>query len=301
MLHTFAAIPFPSIDPVLFRIGPVAIRWYGLAYLAGFAVSYLGLKCLISADRLRITREQLFELITWLVVGVIAGGRTGWWLFYHRGGTLEPWYEPLAIWHGGMSFHGGLIGVAAVILIWSWRNGVQLLNVADALALVTPVGLFMGRIANFINAELVGRPTSLPWGVIFPGDTFGRHPAQLYEAILEGPLLLIALWVIVRHNRSREGVVGAMFLVLYGLLRFAVEFTRQPDEQLGFIALGWLTMGQLLSCASSLAGVLVLLGVSGGGLRRTVNGCAFGAERLLLVPPSERQAPRSRAGTSTVK
>src|SRR5207249_11245418 len=123
-------------------------------------------------------------------------------------GATEPWYEPLAIWHGGMSFHGGLVGVTVALLVWAWRNHAPLLNVADCVALVAPLGLFFGRIANFINAELVGRPTDLSWGVVFPGESFARHPSQLYEAILEGPLLLIALWMIARRNRSREGVIA---------------------------------------------------------------------------------------------
>jgi phosphatidylglycerol:prolipoprotein diacylglycerol transferase len=189
---------------------------------------------------------------------VILGGRLGWWLFYHRAqGAAEPWYEPIAIWRGGMSFHGGLIGVTVALLWWSWRNKMSFWNLADALAQVTPIGLFLGRIANFINGELVGRPTSLPWGVIFPGENFPRHPSQLYEAILEGPLLWLILWAFAHGSRRREGQLAAIFLIFYGLLRFAVEFTRQPDEQLGFIAFGWLTMGQLLSIALTFIGFVL--------------------------------------------
>ena len=263
MSHLTASIPYPHLDPAFFRMGPVAVRWYGMAYLAAFLLGYVGLKRMIQSGRLRLSAEQLSDLISWLVPGVLLGGRIGWWLFYHRNeGATEPWYEPLAIWHGGMSFHGGLGGVALALLVWAWRNHATLLNVADCVALVAPLGLFFGRIANFINAELVGRPTALPWGVVFPGQSFARHPSQLYEALLEGALLLIALWAIARRSRSRDGVVAAMFLVLYGVLRFAVEFTRQPDEQLGFIAFGWLTMGQLLSLALSLVGVLLWFGIS---------------------------------------
>jgi phosphatidylglycerol---prolipoprotein diacylglyceryl transferase len=263
MSHLTASIPYPHLDPVLFRIGPVAARWYGLAYLAAFLLGYVGLKRMIQSGKLRLSAGQLSDLISWLVPGVLLGGRIGWWLFYHRNeGATEPWYEPLAIWHGGMSFHGGVAGVALALLVWAWRNRATLLNVADCVALVAPLGLFFGRIANFINAELVGRPTALAWGVVFPGESFARHPSQLYEALLEGALLLIALWAIARRSRSREGVVAAMFLVLYGVLRFAVEFTRQPDERLGFIAFGWLTMGQLLSLALSLVGVLLWFGIS---------------------------------------
>lgn len=252
-----SAIPYPSLDPVAVRFGPLAVRWYGLAYLLGFALAYILLRRMVRSGRLQVALPQLSDLMTWLVLGVLAGGRLGWWLFYYRGeGAAEPWYAPLAIWQGGMSFHGGLAGVAAVVIVWARVQNVSLWNVADALALVAPLGLFFGRIANFINAELVGRPTSLPWGVIFPGDLVARHPSQLYEAVLEGPILLLALWWMVRRGLQGSGQVAAAFIALYGLVRFLVEFTRQPDEQLGFIAFGWLTMGQLLSA------VLLVLGLS---------------------------------------
>jgi phosphatidylglycerol:prolipoprotein diacylglycerol transferase len=257
------AISYPPLNPVLFRIGPVAVRWYGLAYLAGFLSAYLMLSALVRSKALRISPQALSELMNWLVIGVMAGGRAGWWLFYHRGeGAIEPWYEPLAIWHGGMSFHGGLLGVLGALLIWSWKKRAPFWNLADCLALVAPLGLFFGRIANFINAELVGRPTSVPWGIIFPGDLIPRHPSQLYEALLEGPVLLLVLWMLHRFRRRRDGRMAGLFLVLYGVFRFTVEFTRQPDPQLGFIAFGWLTMGQLLSAILIFAGVVIWLVVS---------------------------------------
>ncbi len=260
MWTILSAIPFPQLDPVFFRLGPIAVRWYGLAYLTGFAFAYWGLSRQIRSGRLRLTNANLSELVGWSVAGVIIGGRLGWWLFYHRSsGAFEPWYEPLAVWHGGMSFHGGLIGVILVTAIWAWRRQLPALHIADALALVTPVGLLFGRLANFINAELVGRPTEMPWGVIFPGELFARHPSQLYEALLEGPVLLLCLWWYSRwrqvESTKNAGRVAGAFLLLYGTFRFAVEFTRQPDEQLGYIAFGWLTMGQLLSAG------LVLLGI----------------------------------------
>lgn len=251
-----ASIQYPQIDPVLFRVGPLAVRWYGLAYLLGFLLAYIVLRRLIRRGALRLSPDALADLIGWLIVGVIVGGRAGWWLFYHRGGGVEPWYEPLAIWHGGMSFHGGLIGVAVALGAWAWLNRASFWNLADGLALVAPIGLFLGRVANFINAELIGRPTDLPWGVIFPGDAIARHPSQLYEAALEGPLLLLLLWC-VRRLDVREGQVSALFLVGYGLFRFAVEFARQPDEQVGFVAFGWLTMGQLLSALLIVVGLTV--------------------------------------------
>jgi phosphatidylglycerol:prolipoprotein diacylglycerol transferase len=255
MLMPLSTIVFPHLNPVIIRLGPVAVRWYGVAYLMGFLAAYVCLRRMAKRGILRLTTDDLGDLLTWLILGVVAGGRIGWWLFYHRGGgASERWYEPLAIWHGGMSFHGGLVGVGVVLVLWSWRHQAPLWNLADATALVAPIGLFFGRLANFVNAELVGRPTSMPWGIIFPGETFARHPSQLYEAILEGPLLLLLLWTFFR-GRHREGRTAALLVILYGSFRFCVEFTREPDGQLGFIAFGWLTMGQLLSAAMSAIGV----------------------------------------------
>lgn len=186
---------YHSFDPTALHIGFLQIRWYGLAYLFGFLISFSILKEMSRRGTLQLSSDLLSDLIGWLAAGVIFGGRIGWWLFYHRSeGAAEPWYEPLAVWHGGMSFHGGLIGVLLALSIWSRKKSVSFWNLVDYLSLVTPVGIFLGRIANFINAELVGRTTALPWGVIFPGDTVPRHPSQLYEAILEGPLLLACLW-----------------------------------------------------------------------------------------------------------
>jgi phosphatidylglycerol:prolipoprotein diacylglycerol transferase len=276
------AISYPPLNPVLFRVGPVAVRWYGLAYLAGFLVAYLMLRALVRSKTLRISSQALSDLMNWLVIGVMLGGRAGWWIFYHRSeGAVEPWYEPLAIWHGGMSFHGGLIGVLVALLLWARRHRAPLWNVADCLALVTPVGLFFGRIANFINAELVGRPTTVPWGMIFPGDNMPRHPSQLYEALLEGPVLLFILWAIHNRKRPRDGRIAALFLLLYGLFRFAVEFTRQPDSQLGFIAFGWLTMGQLLSATLASTGIVLWM-----ILRPHLKADSTDTAGLLSFPPS---------------
>jgi phosphatidylglycerol:prolipoprotein diacylglycerol transferase len=256
-----ALITYPRINPVIFRLGPFAVRWYGVAYLTGFAIGYAVLRQMIRRGTLRLAPDALGDLVAWMAGGVIIGGRAGWWLVYHRSmGAIEPWWEPVAIWHGGMSFHGGLIGVFLALLIWSWRNRVPFLNLADCLALVTPFGLFFGRIANFINGELVGRKVEaswVSWGMIFPGDNFARHPSQLYEAFLEGPLMLAILWAVWKWKTPAEGRIGALFVILYGVFRFAVEFTREPDSQLGFIAFGWLTMGQLLSVALTGAGVVL--------------------------------------------
>lgn len=259
MAIDLAAIAFPLIDPVAFHVGPLAVRWYGLAYLATFAVGYFILRSLARRGRMPIPLSQVANLVPWLIAGVMLGGRAGWWIFYHRpDGMPDAWYEPLAVWHGGMSFHGGLIGVIIALAFWCWRNHAPFWAVADVLAVVAPIGLFLGRIANFVNAELVGRPTSLPWGVVFPGDIVARHPSQLYEALLEGPVLLIILVMAFRHHR-RSGTVAALFLVIYGLFRIAVEFVRQPDEQIGFLAFGCLTMGQVLSAALVVIGVTRLV------------------------------------------
>ena len=253
MALPLAAIHHPGIDPVAIRLGFVEVRWYGLAYLAGFVLAHLLLNRLRRAGRLPLSSDDVGRLLGWVAAGVLIGGRLGWWVFYHRAsGVTEPWYEPVAVWHGGMSFHGGLAGAAAVLLAWCWRHGAPVLPVADCAALVAPIGLFLGRIANFVNAELVGRPTAAPWGVVFPGEDFPRHPSQIYEALLEGPVLFLVLWMVARHRRAPAGRIAAVFLICYAAFRFAVEFTRQPDDQLGFVALGWLTMGQLLSVVAAL-------------------------------------------------
>ena len=256
MLHAISLIRYPQIDPVMFQIGPLKIRWYGMAYLTGFVLAYLVLGRLVRKSVLRISKEALSDLVGWLALGVVAGGRTGWWIFYHRNipGQLERWWEPMAIWHGGMSFHGGLAGVLIVLWIWSKHQRAPLLNVADCLALVTPIGLCLGRIANFINGELVGRATNVPWAMIFPGYQEPRHPSQIYEAILEGPALFGVLWAMKAWKARRDGQIAATFVMAYAVFRFLVEFTREPDSQLGYIWHGWLTMGQLLSAVIGLAG-----------------------------------------------
>jgi len=259
MLFALAQIPFPHINPTVVQFGPIAIRWYGIAYLTGFLLGYVLLKRMVASGRLRLTLDQLSDLLGWLVAAVVIGGRLGWWLIYHRtAGPADPWYTPLAIWQGGMSFHGGLVGIVAVLTAWCWWNKYSFWHVADSMALVAPVGLFFGRIANFINAELVGRATNVPWAVVFPGDNFGRHPSQIYEALLEGVVIFLLLWKLARKGRQSDGTIAGTFVTLYAISRFTLEFTRQPDDQIGFIAFGWLTMGQLLSLLMLLAGILII-------------------------------------------
>ncbi len=255
-LMLLSSISFSLLDPVALQLGPVQVRWYGLAYLVGFLLAFIVLRTLRSKGILRLSASALSDLMGVLALAVIVGGRLGWWIFYHRGyNGDDPWYEPLALWHGGMSFHGGLAGVGVALTLFAWRRAAPFWNLADCAALVAPLGLFFGRIANFINAELVGRVTTVPWAVVFPGDTVPRHPSQLYEAVMEGPLLLAIVLFGWKYLKGPEGRVAWLFLIAYGLLRFLVEFTRQPDEQIGFIAFGWLTMGQLLSLALSAVGV----------------------------------------------
>jgi phosphatidylglycerol:prolipoprotein diacylglycerol transferase len=248
------------IDPIAFHFGPLAVRWYGLAYVAAFVISYWMLRVAIRRKTLPLSRERLDELLFWLVVGVIVGGRLGWWLFYRPTATaFDSWYEPFAIWHGGMSFHGGLAGVAIATFIWTRYRQVPVWNLLDHLALAAPIGLMLGRIANFINAELIGRPSDLPWAIVFPGESLARHPSQLYEALLEGPVLLLSLLVVRKLLPARNGLIAAAFLVFYGLFRFMVEFTRQPDPQVGFVGWGWLTMGQILSSVIAAIGLALVL------------------------------------------
>ena len=255
-----ASITFPSIDPVAFHVGSLAIRWYGLAYLLSFFLSYLALRWMIRTGALRVSVRALGELLGFIAMGVIIGGRSGWWIFYHQGAyPPEPWYEPIAVWHGGMSFHGGLAGTLIVALVWSHARHIAFGNLADGLALVAPIGLCCVRAANFINAELIGRVSNGPWAVVFPGEVYPRHPSQLYEALLAGPILLGCLWSARRWARLREGHTAALFFILYGVLRFCVEFTRNPDGQLGFIAFDWVTMGQVLSLATVVLGVCLWL------------------------------------------
>ena len=245
----------PGFDPVAFSLGPLAVRWYGLMYLLGFAAGWW-----LGRQRARRpgsgwTVEQVNDLLFYVALGVILGGRIGYLLFYAREALLSDPLLLLRVWEGGMSFHGGLLGVAVALVIFARRYGFRLFQVSDfAAPLVTP-GLFFGRLGNFINGELWGRPTDLPWGMVFPGaGPLPRHPSQLYEAALEGALLFVVLWVYSARPRPTMAVTG-LFLVGYGLLRFVVELVREPDLHLGFVAFGWLSMGQLLSAPMVLLGV----------------------------------------------
>jgi phosphatidylglycerol:prolipoprotein diacylglycerol transferase len=242
----------PSIDPIAFSVGPLAVRWYGLMYLAGFAAGWwLGVRR-IANGQAPITRAQLDDLLFLIVLGVILGGRLGYVLFYKPGYYAAHPLEIFYIWQGGMSFHGGLLGVMLAMVFAARRHGVDWLRLMDFIAPLCPLGFAAGRLGNFINAELPGRVTDLPWGMVFPGaGDAPRHPSQLYQFALEGVVLFIFLWWFSSKPRPR-GQVSAMFLLGYGVLRFIAEFGREPDSFIGYLALG-LTMGQWL-CLAMIAG-----------------------------------------------
>ncbi|MBI5016197.1 MAG: prolipoprotein diacylglyceryl transferase [Deltaproteobacteria bacterium] len=252
-------IPYPSLDPVAVRIGPLAVRWYGIAYLLGFLSAYGILRREAVRGRLPLDSGGVGDLLSALVAGVLLGGRLGYVLFYNLPYFAEHPLRVVAIWEGGMSFHGALLGVVAAAWLFSRRQSTPLLRLGDALALAVTPGLFFGRLANFVNGELYGRVSDIPWAMVFPGGgPLPRHPSQLYEALLEGPLLGAIVWLAGVASGYREGRRTAAFLLGYAALRFLVEFTREPDRQLGFLV-GFLTMGQLLSLALFVAGVGALV------------------------------------------
>ena len=250
---------FPQIDPVIFSIGPLAVRWYGMMYLFGFVGGYF-MMCHIA--RLRkfegLTSETISDLLFYGVLGVVLGGRLGYTLFYNSSYYLRHPLEIFYVWEGGMSFHGGLIGVVTVLLLFCWRRHLSVLMVGDLVVSAVPIGLGFGRIGNFINGELWGRVTDVPWGIVFPGaGSQPRHPSQLYEAGLEGIVLLLVIYFLHRCG-ARRGVPAFAFVSLYGIFRFVVEFFRQPDSQLGFLW-GGATMGQLLSLPMVIVGLCGLV------------------------------------------
>ena len=257
------AIPFPAIDPVALAVGPVVIRWYALAYLAGFVLGWRYCLWIASRPPEVASRAQIDDFLTWATLGVILGGRAGYVLFYKPAFYLENPDQIVALWHGGMSFHGGMTGVLLAIGLFCWRRGLSAFVFGDIIAACAPIGLFFGRIANFINGELYGRPApDFAWAMVFPRDPLQvpRHPSQLYEAALEGLVLFIVLAIAMRSPaiRRRPGTVGGLFFVGYGLSRIAVEFFREPDPQLGFLFAG-ATMGQLLSLPMLAIGLWLLL------------------------------------------
>lgn len=244
----------PQIDPVIFHLGPLAVRWYGMMYLLGFAAAYMLIRHLARLRNLPLDKAGVSDLLFYGVIGVVLGGRLGYVLFYNPAQYLSRPLDIFAIWQGGMSFHGGLLGVICASLIFCHRRQLPLLLTGDVLVASAPIGIGLGRLGNFINGELWGRVTDHRWGMIFPGGgPLPRHPSQLYEAFLEGLVLFIILYLLHRCKVA-AGVPFFCFFIGYGLFRFLVEFVRQPDAHLGFLW-GGATMGQLLSLPMILFGL----------------------------------------------
>ena len=252
-------MPFPTIDPVFLTIGPLEFRWYGLMYLVGFLVAYLIIARRSQGSSHPMNHEQALDFVVTLATGVIIGGRLGYMLFYDTETFLAHPIQIIKIWQGGMSFHGGLAGVAVAGYWYAKRFKTEYLLLGDFVAFAAPVGLGLGRIANFINGELYGRVTSLPIGVVFPlGGPLPRHPSQLYEAVLEGVVLFFLVRLTARLNPGRVGIPFATFLAGYGVSRFLVELVREPDRQLGLL-FNCISMGQLLSLPLIMCGVLLFV------------------------------------------
>jgi phosphatidylglycerol---prolipoprotein diacylglyceryl transferase len=265
MFVLLPVIPFPAINPVLISIGPFSVRWYALAYIVGIIAGWFYARAIISSERLwggpaPFTVIDFDDFVIWITLGIILGGRIGYVLFYNLPHFAENPIEILQLWNGGMSFHGGVLGCIVAIVLFAMRRGIRVLSLGDVTAAVAPIGLFLGRIANFINGELWGRPTDVPWAMVFPhGGPIPRHPSQLYEATLEGVVLFIVLALLVRFGAlKRPGVVTGVFAIGYGVARITCEFFREPDVQLGFLW-GGLTMGMLLCIPLILAGIAVLV------------------------------------------
>jgi len=254
------AIPFPAIDPVAVAIGPFVVRWYALAYIVGLLLGWR--YCLVLAHRppRLVERRDIDDFLVWATLGVVLGGRIGYVLFYQPGYYLQHPIEALYLWHGGMSFHGGALGVTLAILLFTRARRLPVLAFSDIIAEAIPIGLFFGRIANFINGELFVRETEIPWAMVFPnGGPVPRHPSQLYEAVCEG-LLLFLLLLLAEHRgaRRRPGIVTGLFLIGYAVARMSGELFRQPDAQLGYLIFGT-TMGQLLSIPLLFGGIGLIL------------------------------------------
>lgn len=275
-------LPFPAIDPVLIEFGPFAIRWYALAYVAGLLLGWYYMRRLVSTESLwrgtpHPSLVQVDDFVVYATLGTILGGRLGYVLFYSPGYYLSNPSEILQVWSGGMSFHGGFLGVVAAMVVFAWRHKLSLWTLFDLAGTVAPIGLLFGRIANFINGELWGRPSDVPWAMVFPGaGPEPRHPSQLYEAALEGALLLVVTALVVRAGGYRRpGLVAGVFALGYGLARSFAELYRVPDAHIGYFQFG-LTMGILLSLPMIAAGL-------------------FAIARALSRPPATETEPASDA------
>ena len=255
-------MPFPVIDPVAVQIGPLGIRWYALAYVAGILIGWWYVRRLVSLDRLwgKVARPSAIDLddfVLWATIGIVLGGRIGYVLFYNFDHFLAHPAEIPQLWTGGMAFHGGFMGVVVAMALFKRGKAFSLLTLFDVIGAQAPIGLFFGRLANFVNGELWGRAADVPWAMVFPhGGPLARHPSQLYEAVLEGIVLFAILGHLVFRTRilQRPGVLAGLFAAGYGVARFIVEFFREPDAQVGYLA-GGITMGQLLSLPMVFAGL----------------------------------------------
>ena len=251
----------PSIDPVIFSISFIEVRWYSLAYIFGIIIGLIVIKKLNKNKGSLISLNQLDNFLIWAVLGIILGGRIGYVLFYQTNYFLDNPYYIFEIWNGGMSFHGGLIGIIISIFIFCRINSVKFFYLSDLVSVVAPIGLFLGRIANFINTELIGRPSEFYISVIYPSiDEIPRHPSQLYEAFFEGLVLFLILlfYFIKKSNLENYGLVTGFFLTLYALFRFLIEFLREPDAQLGLFY-NFISMGQILSIPIFIFGIILIL------------------------------------------
>ena len=263
-----AALTFPNIDPVIFQVGPLAVRWYGLGYIVGILFAWWYGKRLVTNPRLwpngqpPMKPEALDDFVLWAAIGIVAGGRIGYILFYDFARYIANPMDMLAVWEGGMSFHGGLIGVTLAMILFARKHGIHIWSMIDVIAAGVPVGLGLVRVANFINSELWGRVSDVPWAFQFPnGGPFPRHPSQLYEALLEGLVLFLVLRFLT-HSRLKlmtPRFVAGAFVCGYGLSRIFVEFFREPDQQIGFLFGGWLTMGMVLSLPMVLIGIWAMM------------------------------------------
>jgi phosphatidylglycerol---prolipoprotein diacylglyceryl transferase len=272
LMLVLPVIPFPAINPVLISIGPFSIRWYALAYIVGIIAGWFYARAMIARQRYwggpaPITVADYDDFIIWITIGIIAGGRIGYVLFYNLKEFAAHPVQIFELWNGGMSFHGGVAGCVVATVLFALRRGLPMLTLGDVTTAVAPIGLFLGRIANFINGELWGRPTDVPWAMIFPnGGPIPRHPSQLYEATLEGLVLLIVLGAMVRIGAlKRPGLITGAFFFLYGVARTICEFFREPDAQLEAFtrSTGGLTMGMLLCIPLMIAGLgLIALALS---------------------------------------
>ncbi|MBK8909485.1 MAG: prolipoprotein diacylglyceryl transferase [Rhodospirillales bacterium] len=255
------SIAFPNVDPVALEVGPVVIRWYALAYLVGLLLAWWYVRALAKRTSGAAALQDIDDFLVWATLGIILGGRLGYMLFYNFENSVQDPLTIFQIWRGGMSFHGGLIGVIVATVLFVRRRGIRLLPFADLIACAAPIGLFLGRIANFVNGELFGRASDVPWAVVFPhGGSEPRHPSQLYEASLEGLLLFVMLYLFWRTEgvRQRPGVLSGIFLVGYGVARNTVELFREPDAHIGFLLSGT-TMGQWLSAPMILLGLYLII------------------------------------------